>query len=183
MCRFPTRETVTASDKVDDLRGDWRAMHELPALPPVDEFLGALDKLFAWIGGQEPVVLESVPTREALEPTWVAPPTITRWPAGAPLEQIRFAGNNHLLVELYYQGSRRFIEPYSLRQSKAGHLLVYATKHATGEVRAYRADSIEGVRITNIPFQPRYSIELSVALPVATGRPGPRLARRPEPAE
>jgi predicted nucleotidyltransferase component of viral defense system len=180
----PTLDAVTAPEKVADLRGDWASMldHQLPALPPVDEFLDTLAELFAWIGGEEPVVLEPVPMREAIEPTWTAPPTITRWPAGAPVEQIRFAGNNHLLVELRYEGSTRLIEPYSLRRSKAGDLLVYALKHDTGEVRAYRVDRIEGVQITRTPFRPSYAIELSAALPVATGRSGPRPgARRPRP--
>lgn len=148
--------------------------HQLPALPPVDEFLETLSDVFSWIGGAEPVVLEPIPMLEAIEPAWAAPPTITRWPAGAPLEQIRFAANNHLLVDLYYQGSARLIEPCSLRRSKAGRLLVYALKHETGEVRSYRVDRIEGVRITRTPFTPRYAIDLSVPLPVATGRSGPR---------
>jgi predicted nucleotidyltransferase component of viral defense system len=179
----PTVEAVTAADKVADLRADWDAMlaHQLPTLPPVGEFLAALEGLFAWLAGEEVVRLEPVPAgREQLEPTWTAPPTITRWPGGAPLEQIRFAGANHLLVELRYQGSTRVIEPYALRRSKAGNLLVYAIKAQTGEVRAYRVDRIEGVRVTNTAFVPRYAIELSVALPVRTGRRGPRPgARRP----
>lgn len=180
----PTLETVTAPEKVADLRADWQAMldHQLPELPPVNEFLDTLTTLFAWLGGEEPVVLESVP--QAIEPTWAPPPTITRWPGGAPLEQIRFAGNNHLLVELQYRGSTRLIEPYSLCRSKAGNLLVYALKHETGDVRAYRVDSIQGVRITDTPFRPSYAIELSAALPVRTGRRGPRPgARRPRPGE
>ncbi len=182
----PTLEAVTATDRKDALRADWGAMlaHQLPTLPPVDDFLSELAEVFAWLGGEEIVALESVPAgREQIEPTWVAPPTITRWPGGAPLEQIRFAGANHLLVELRYQGSTRLIEPYALRQSKAGNLLVYAIKAETGEVRAYRVDRIQGVRVTDTPFIPRYAIELSVPLPVRTGRRGPRPgARRRRPA-
>lgn len=179
---IPTLEAVTAEAKVADLRADWQAMldHQLPELPPVEDFLHALAELFGWLGGKEPVLLERVPARERLEPEWAPPPTITRWPGGVPLEQIRFAGNNRLLVELRYQNSTRLIEPYSLRRSRAGNLLVYALKHETGEIRAYRVDQIQGVRITDIPFTPSYAIELSAALPVRTGRRGPRPgARRP----
>jgi hypothetical protein len=43
--------------------------------------------------------------RERIEAGWVAPATMTRWPGGAPLEQIRFAGANHLLVNLAYKGT------------------------------------------------------------------------------
>lgn len=165
---MPTLAAVAAPEKAADLRADWDAMlaHQLPVLPPVDEFIDALGSVFAWLDGEEPILLDSVPAgREQIEAAWVAPPTITRWPGGAPLEQIRFAGANHLLVELHYQGSVRLIEPYALRRSRAGDLLVYAIKAQTGEVRAYRVDRLEGVRITDTPFAPRYAIELSVALP------------------
>lgn len=177
----PTLKAVSAADKAADLRADWAAMldHQLPALPPIDEFVDTLETLFAWLEGAEAPVLESVPAgRERLDPDWVAPPTITRWPGGAPLEQIRFAGANHLIVELHYQGSRRLIEPYALRRSRAGNLLIYAIKEETGEVRAYRVDRIQGVRVTTESFVPRYAIELSVALPVRTGRRGPRPGAR-----
>jgi predicted nucleotidyltransferase component of viral defense system len=177
----PTLESVTTPEREAALRADWEAMlaHQLPTLPPVEEFVSELAEVFAWLAGEEVEVLEPVPPgREQIEPSWVAPPTITRWPGGAPLEQIRFAGANHLLVELRYQGSTRLIEPYALRQSKAGNLLVYAIKAETGDVRAYRVDRIEGVRVTNTPFIPRYAIELSVPLPVRTGRRGPRPGAR-----
>jgi len=179
----PTLEAVTAAEKAADLRADWQAMlaHQLPTLPPVQEFLDALAGVFGWLGGERAVPLGRVPAgREQIEESWVAPPTITRWPGGAPLEPIRFAGANHLLVELRYQGTTRLIEPYALRQSKAGNLLLYAIKVQTGEIRAYRVDRIEGVHVTDRSFVPRYAIELSVVLPVTTGRRGPRpAARRP----
>ncbi len=168
----PTLDAVTDVDKVTELRADWAAMlsHQLPVLPPVDEFLEALPALFAWLGGEVAQPLESVPRlREQIEPTWVVPPTITRWPGGSQLELIRFAGANQLLVELGYGGSTRLIEPYALRRSKAGNLLVYAIKTQSGEPRAYRVDRIEHVRVTDQPFVPRYANELSVALPVRTG--------------
>lgn len=170
---IPTLAAVASIEKAADLRADWHAMlaHQLPELPPVEDFIDALDDVCDWLQGGRVEPLASVPVgREQIEPGWVATPTITRWPDGAPLEQIRFAGANHLLVDLAYQGSRRLIEPYALRRSRAGNLLVYAIKAQTGEVRAYRADRIEGVRITNTSFRPRYAIELSVALPVRTGR-------------
>ncbi len=169
----PTLESVSAPEKIAELSADWEAMlgHQLPTLPPVDEFVAALGELFGWLGGAEAVELDPVPAgREQVEETWVAPPTIARWPGGAPLEKIRFAGANNLLVELLYQGSTRLIEPYALRRSKVGDLLVYAIKAESGEVRAYRVDRIEGVRVTETPFAPRYANELSVALPVRTGR-------------
>lgn len=178
----PSLETVSAAEKAAELATDWEAMlaHQLPVLPPIEEFLATLRDLFSWLEGADPPRLSPVPAlREQLEHGWVAPPTITRWPGGAPLEQIRFAGANHLLVELAYQGSTRLIEPYALRRSQAGNLLVYAIKVETGEVRSYRVDRIEGVRVTRRPFRPSYAIELSVALPVNTGTSRARARRQP----
>jgi predicted nucleotidyltransferase component of viral defense system len=167
----PTLAAITAAEKVADLRADWSAMltHQLPVLPPVEEFIESLEDVFAWLAGSDPVQLDSAPAGpEQIETSWVAPPTITSWPGSAPLEQIRFAGANHLLVELAYQDSTRLIEPYALRRSKAGDLLIHAIKTETGEDRTYRVDRIEGVRITSTAFTPRYAIELSAPLPVGT---------------
>lgn len=169
----PTHAIVSQPEKIAELGADWEAMlgHQLPTLPPVGEFVAALEDLFGWLEGEGAVELEPVPAgREQVEEDWIAPPTITRWPGGAPLEKIRFAGANNLLVELQYQGSTRLIEPYALRRSKAGNLLVYAIKAGSGELRAYRVDRIEGVRVTQTSFAPRFANELSVALPVRTGR-------------
>jgi len=169
---LPTVEAIADSTKAAELRADWGPMlgHQLPALPPIDEFMDAVSKVFAWLEGAPTPSLEPVPSgREQLEPDWAAPPTMTRWPNRAPLEPIRFAGANHLLVALGYQGSTRLVEPYALRRSKAGKLLVYAIKVETGEIRAYRVDRIESVRVTDTAFDPRYTIELAAALPVRTG--------------
>lgn len=169
----PTHAIVSQPEKIAELGADWEAMlgHQLPTLPPVGEFVAALEDLFGWLEGEGAVELEPVPSgKEQVEEDWIAPPTITRWPGGAPLEKIRFAGANNLLVELQYQGSTRLIEPYALRRSKAGNLLVYAIKAGSGELRAYRVDRIEGVRVTQTSFAPRFANELSVALPVRTGR-------------
>jgi predicted nucleotidyltransferase component of viral defense system len=168
----PTRAAVATAEKLSDLEADWQAMlaHQLPVLPPIQEFTRALESVFAWLEGAEPVRLEPVPAlRERLQAEWVAPATMTQWPGGAPLEQIRFAGANHLLVELAYQGSTRVIEPYALRRSQASNLLIYAIRVDSGEVRSYRVDRIEGVRVLDRPYTPRYAVELSGALPVRTG--------------
>lgn len=173
----PTLAAVTQGTKTSELRSDWEAMlaHQLPALPPVEEFLKALEGVFAWLDGEEDAdQLDSIPIEEDLDATWVAPSTLTRWPAGAPLEQIRFAGANRLLVELRYNGTTRLIEPYALYRSQAGDLLVVAIKPVTREVRTYRVDRIEGVRVSETPFIPQYAIELSDALPVRTGLRRPR---------
>jgi predicted nucleotidyltransferase component of viral defense system len=176
-CRFkeiavPTLDAVTGGARADELRADWDAMlaHQLPALPPVDDFIEALREVFDWLGGGVVAALEPVgQVGQDVDSTWAAPPTIMAWPGRTPLELIRFAGANHLLVDLAYAGSRRLIEPYALRRSRAGNLLVYGVRVDNGAVRAYRVDRIEGVRVTDRPFRPRYAIELGAARPVSTG--------------
>ena len=80
---------------------------------------------------------------------------------GVPLESIRFAAVNHLCVELGYDRSVRLIEPYSLRRTKDGNLILHAIKVETGEGRSYRVDRIESVKVTTRVFKPRYEIEFS----------------------
>ena len=177
---LPTLKLVTDADKLSELRADWQAMlaHQLPVLPPIDAFIEALEGLFDWLDGATAPRLQSVPhLREHLEQGWAPPPTLTRWSGGAPLEQIRFAGANHLLVELTYQNTTRLIAPYALRRTQAGDLLVYAIKASTGEVRSYRVDRIQGVRVTNDSFVPQYAIELTAVPPLSTGRQAPRSRR------
>lgn len=76
---------------------------------------------------------------------------------------IRFAGANRLCVELAYQGSTRVIEPYSLRRTADGEVLLQAARADNGESRGYRVDRIQGARVTNRTFTPRYAIELAVS--------------------
>ena len=89
------------------------------------------------------------------------------------LEIVRFAAANRLCVDLAYQDSVRRIEPYSLRRSRAGDILLCAVRSDRGEARSYRLDRIQGVQVTNQTFAPRYTVELT---PMAIG-PIPPLTR------
>jgi predicted DNA-binding transcriptional regulator YafY len=90
----------------------------------------------------------------------------------APLEIVRFAAANRLCVALDYQNEQgkrdvRIIEPYSLRRSSAGNLLLMAVKADTGEIRSYRADRIAGATATQQSFTPRYLIEFADGEPLS----------------
>ena len=86
---------------------------------------------------------------------------------GVPFETVRFAAANRLCIELQYQGTARVIEPYSLRRSRSGNLLLGAVKADTRQVRSYRVDRIEGVRVTTRTFRPVYHVEFSEAGPLS----------------
>lgn len=158
----------TAADFVDTpgvaaLEGDWAQMlaHQLPALPPLQGFLDELPILFGWLEGT--VELETLPPMPVGpdEEAWSPPPTVATWGFGIPLETVRFAATNHLCVELNYDGDWRLIEPYSLRRSSAGRLLLHAERSDGGGHRAYGVDKIAGLRVSTTPFRPRYPIEFS----------------------
>ena len=163
----------TAADFVDSpsfaaLEADWAQMfaHQLPALPPLQDFLDELPILFGWLDGA--VQFEDLPAlpRGSDEQAWSPPPTVATWGVGIPLETVRFAATNHLCVELSYDGSRRLIEPYSLRRSGAGRLLLHAERSDGSGHRAYGVDKIQGLRVTTTPFRPRHPIEFSAEGPL-----------------
>ena len=64
------------------------------------------------------------------------------------------AGNDRVCVNLGYQGTERLIEPYGLKVSKDGNVLVQAYKRGpVDEPRSYRLDRIEHVSATNVAFR------------------------------
>jgi predicted nucleotidyltransferase component of viral defense system/DNA-directed RNA polymerase subunit RPC12/RpoP len=159
---------TTESPLIAVLEADWPVMlgHQLPALPPLQGFLDELPVLFGWLEGA--VEFEDLPLlpTSADEEAWSPPPTVATWGAGVPLETVRFAGANHLCVELHYDGRWRLVEPYSLRRSTAGRLLLHAERADGSGHRTYGVDKIAGLRVTTTPFRPRHPIEFSAHGPL-----------------
>lgn len=167
-CRFkeietPTLESIHASPRHAELDSEWENMlrHQLPELPPIESYLDGLRELFDWLEGQPAVEppRPAVPVGADLELAWEPPSTIATWGTPVPLETIRFAGANRLCIDLGYQGSVRRIEPYSLRRTEDGHILLYAVRRDTREDRSYRVDRIESIRLTKEAFTPVYPVE------------------------
>jgi WYL domain len=163
----PDADTIRASQYVDEIELEWENMlgHQLPRpLPPFAEFWNALDPIFAWLEGKQPrAALQRAEPTEDLDPDWTAPRAITSWRRSIPLETIRYAGANRLKVEIDYRAEQgrhgpRIVEPYSLRQTKDGNLVVCVINDHD-QPRSYRVDRIAGVRPTTTPFTPRYVVE------------------------
>lgn len=163
----PTMKFIENKPERSELKSEWETMlaHQLPELPPFDHFWNELSEVFDWLYGIiEKVVPQSIPLMgREVDETWHAPEMAQPWHTSVPLEPIRFAAANRLCVDLTYQGSNRLIEPYSLRRTSDGNLLLYAVKHNTGEDRSYRIDRIQGAKVTKISFSPRYSVELTTS--------------------
>jgi len=166
----PTLANIEASGLVPELESEWENMlgHQLPVLPPFAQFWDALGDLFGWLEGAE-IAPALAPLAAAADedPLWTPPPTVGVWGAPIPLEEVRFAAVNHLCVELGYQGSTRLIEPYSLRRTRDGNLVLHSLRHDSGAHRSYRVDRIQSARATAVPFTPSYAVEFSSAGPLA----------------
>lgn len=90
---------------------------------------------------------------------------IRYWGGGSPVERIRFAGANRLLLEFDYHGKHRLVEPYSLRHRKTGNLCVYAWELNSRHIKAFKIDEMVNARSTITGFRPRYRVELSAQGP------------------
>ena len=182
----PTMQSLENRPERDELVSEWENMlgHQLPMLPAFEQFWNELPAVFAWLHGEAPqaAVAASMPVGADVDTGWQPPSMGHAWHAAVPLEIVRFAAANHLCVVLGYQGSRRLIEPYSMRMTKDGNLLLAAVKHDTGETRSYRVDRIESAEASTVSFTPRYVIELTPAAPIFAPptRRTERVARTPK---
>jgi predicted nucleotidyltransferase component of viral defense system len=168
-CRFkgidvPTAESLGSHPGRAELVSEWENMlaHQLPKLPPLDLFDQELPAVFAWL--LEARTRPAIPAMAAAadeDSSWRAPSMVTSWGLMAPLETIRYAAATHLCVNLRYKGTERLIEPYSLRRTQQGDILLHAIRHEGGEHRSYRIDRIEAAAATATPFVPRYAVELT----------------------
>ncbi len=160
----------------DELKADWGSMlaHQLQVLPPINSVLGRLAPVLSWLDAGVPTAVETVhagtnlvastqarrPSGNEMQGTLIAPPSATYWGA-APIEQIRFAGANRLLISFMYNAKHRVAEPYSLRRAADGHLNLYAWVRSDVHIKQFRISKIEGLKVTGETFSPRYEIELT----------------------
>ena len=149
----------------EELRSEWENMlaHQLPALPSLDDLLARLPDLIRWIDEPAIALPAITASARAVAPGEVvyAPPGIQYSGTGQPLEAIRFAGMNRLLLDFDYHGRRRRVEPYSLRTAATGNLLFYGWELADGHIKAYKVAQMFNIRPTTTSFRPRFGIEFT----------------------
>jgi len=165
----PTSESLLRQDARLKLEAEWQDMlaHQLPVLPSLDQFWNEIPRVFGWLYGEmEKPIFGSIQSDESVDVSWQPPAMVHAWRTAVPLESVRFAAANRLCVNLQYQNSWRLIEPYSLRRSSDGKLLLCAARHDTGETRTYRVDRIQGIEVSPTSFTPRYLIELTPVGPL-----------------
>lgn len=179
----PTYAALSDRPERAAIEVEWEQMlgHQLPTCPPFDEFWQELPAVFDWLNEAAAVpMLAAISTgRVAVDAEWRPPAMVRAWGAGAnSMETIRFAAANRLCVQLDYtkeDGERTAptIEPYSVRRTSAGDLLLFGVKADTGESRSYRLDRIRSATVTRQAYRPRYAIELTATGPLDT----PTIAR------
>jgi hypothetical protein len=156
----PTHASVKSDRRSQEIQKKWeRMLGQGMALKPdfIDHWT-ELDAFFAWLSGQKfETDLISIKKDDA----WEAP-SLT-WQRGEPgwLEPIRYAAVNHLVINLEYQGSRRLVEPYSLRRTRGGDTLFYAVKLQDRATRSYRVVRIQSVEVTKQTYRPAYAVEFT----------------------
>jgi predicted nucleotidyltransferase component of viral defense system len=162
---LPTLESIQSSPHREELQAEWANMlgHQLPQpLVPFDTFWSELGSVFTWLDGTQ--VTSPLPRAEIGEVSdWIAPTAMASWRLGVPMELLRYAGANRLRVEIDYRAEQgrhgpRTVEPYSLRRTLDGNLLLYVVNDH-GMLRGYRVDRIAGIRPTTEPFTPRFRVE------------------------
>ena len=182
---IPVPNFVSLQPHREALEAMWSAMlkHQLPVLPPLNDFWDALPEIFTWMTSgasvpQRAIIQHSVGERAIR--TRVLPMTVPL-PSRSTLEIIRFAAANHLCVDLSYDHSVRRIEPYSLRQTADGYFVLHAIRSDSGEHRSYRVDRMQHATVTSQVFNPRYAVELisTGPLSVAPSTAMPRMTRMP----
>ncbi len=183
---IPTVEGILSRVDAEVLARDWSESlkHQLPMLPPVEEYLIALEDILRWFLTEESQPeLESVPGKlnETLIPRIPFiqplaagrlgrghPMSVSDYPAlvfGGSMERVRFAARNRLLVQVMYKSVPRLVEPYSLRMPTTGNLLLYVHEirrgyTSTGQIKAFKVTDLGRVNVTDQPFIPRYRVEL-----------------------
>lgn len=168
----PSSATLVATVTADaELRSEWANMlaHQLPALPELDGLLAKLPGLLVWLDTATEVMPQArlpmapIPAGNAR----IIAPGIQYWGSSSPVETVRFAGSNRLLIEFVYHGVQRLVEPYAIRQAHTGNVLLYGWELAAGHIKAFKLAEMERVRTTGTSFSPRYQMEISSTGPLS----------------
>ena len=172
-CKFKDIKIPVLSDMEeyrDDMLQNWEPMlaHQLPSLPSLETYWGALPDFFNWLEGTEipekPVLTAVSQAGQLYRPSYGR--LGLKALNGNSLEIIRFAAGNRLCVDLDYTDnsghrSNRIIEPYSLRQAQNGNILLYAVRTEDSQIRAYKISQINDASLTDTVYVPRFQVELS----------------------
>ena len=161
----PTYSSIENHQKREELDSQWHHMlaHQLPTLPPLDSFWRDLEPFFNWLEGnlkEQQLVSSLEMDGEIFQPDRISS-TLT---VNAVIHKIQFAAANRICIELTYDNKTRVVEPLSFRRTKIGKQLFYGHEIEAGYPKAFTLQKIQGVTITNTPYNERqYLIEINAS--------------------
>lgn len=153
-----------APEKEEELRSDWQISlpHQLSYLPIFeivkDEFLSLIVKVLPPL--TTPKISSYVHALPIGGRSYVSIPQ--RFYAGAyrsPLEILKQAGRNRLMVQMTYKNEIRFVEPYSMRVSKDGSPTFFGWQEGDYHIKQFRLDRIQNIELSNKTFYPKFPVE------------------------
>lgn len=179
----PSVDLIFSQLDLSQLKAAWQDQlgHQLEVLPPVESFFNDLRPALSWWIDAHPI---ETPLRaishvkgeislprvhfpefeigQARNINFRASASIS---ASREIDHIRYAARNRLCIEIEYNGIKRLIEPYSLRQKNTGNLLLYAYElikadGSSNQIKAYKINEISNAEVKQQAFLPRYLIEL-----------------------
>ena len=165
-CEFkgiPVPDLASLQPFRKEMESDWEVMlgHQLPAVPPIESFWSAIPEFFTWlhenIASLPPTGIPIGPDEKIVSASSTSQDLGMDAPA---LERIRFAAANRLCVELSYQGDMQRVEPYSLRRTRDGDVVLHACEAGTSTYTVYPVSGISEVEISGQTFVPKYANDL-----------------------
>lgn len=163
----PTLESVQTEENYQNISADWIGMlgHQLPPpLIPIDIFWNELPEVFKWLEGQSRFGKLSSAEIGNDGSVLLNPNSVNFARPGLNMNLLRYCAFNLVKIELYYVPEKgvegwRLIEPYSLRRTQDGNILLYLVNDG-GFLRSYRLDRVHSIRASHETFIPKFKVEL-----------------------
>jgi predicted DNA-binding transcriptional regulator YafY len=90
------------------------------------------------------------------------PTTPTGVDLGTKMQIIAQAARTRTLLFMRYNSNWRYVEPYSYRHKTTGQLL-FAFCHKDQHIESFNPNKIEDLQLTEIPFKPRWPVEIGAS--------------------
>lgn len=165
---MPTAVNIKTEENLAHLRVDWDGMlaHQLPSpLLGLESFWNEIDEVFRWLDGSHALIdLPSI--QFGSQPTTlVSAKSLNFARQGFNMQLLRYSALNRLKIKIFYEAKEgevgsRLVEPYSLRRTLEGNVLLYAINR-DHELRSYRLDRIYGMEPSSHSYIPKYRVEIS----------------------
>lgn len=165
----PSVRQITSAIDNGALRANWehQLAHQINTLPPVDTYIDDLDDAIAWWLEPSIAKLKLQPMPEATGkpiPRTLFPSV--NWQTGpTALDQVRYAARIKLCANIFYHGSMRLVEPYSLRYASMGNEILHVWElekdgRPSNTHKSYKTNEISSVTISHQTFIPKWAVEL-----------------------